>query len=141
MLFYHPCWHLNPIYFYLYGEKNFPFPSNRFWVLVVVNRTPFGSFYCFIYSAIASLLPVWFLFQPRDYINSHQLFVGLSLLFIGLFVAHPVIDAPAFRSGGEDAPFNFFPLLFVTIACGAIKRFFPGLVSSGTKIQADQTNA
>ncbi|MBX3274176.1 MAG: carbon starvation protein A [Sandaracinaceae bacterium] len=84
----------------------------------------------FAYSAVASLLPVWLLLQPRDYINSHQLLVGLALLFVGLFVAAPALDAPAFRAGGEGAP-PIFPVLFVTIACGAISGFH-GLVSSGT---------
>ena len=85
----------------------------------------------FIYSAIASLLPVWTLLQPRDYINSHQLFVGLGLLFLGIFIAHPEVDAPALRSLSEPGTPGLFPLLFVTIACGAISGFH-GLVSSGT---------
>jgi carbon starvation protein len=84
----------------------------------------------FVYSAVASLLPVWLLLQPRDYVNSHQLVVGLGLLFVGIFVAHPSFDAPAVRMSGEDAP-SMFPFLFVTIACGAISGFH-GLVSSGT---------
>jgi carbon starvation protein len=84
----------------------------------------------FVYSAVASLLPVWLLLQPRDYVNSHQLVVGLGLLFLGIFVAHPSFDAPAVRLSGEDAP-SMFPFLFVTIACGAISGFH-GLVSSGT---------
>src|SRR5690606_27629186 len=83
-------------------------PVNLTWLLLL-----------FAYSAVASLLPVWLLLQPRDYVNSHQLIVGLGLLFIGLFVAHPEFDAPAVRTSGEDAP-SMFPLLFVTIACGAI---------------------
>ncbi len=86
--------------------------------------------FLFVYAAVASLLPVWLLLQPRDFINSHQLVVGLALLFAGLFVAHPDFDAPAIRTAGEDAP-PLFPLLFVTIACGAISGFH-GLVSSGT---------
>ena len=85
----------------------------------------------FIYSAIASLLPVWTLLQPRDYINSHQLFVGLGLLFLGILVAQPIVDAPAIRSFSEPGTPSLFPLLFVTIACGAISGFH-GLVSSGT---------
>ncbi|MAQ74031.1 MAG: carbon starvation protein A [Candidatus Marinimicrobia bacterium] len=85
----------------------------------------------FIYSAIASLLPVWTLLQPRDYINSHQLFVGLGLLFLGIFVAHPSVDAPAIRSLSDPGTPSLFPLLFVTIACGAISGFH-GLVASGT---------
>ena len=85
----------------------------------------------FIYSAIASLLPVWTLLQPRDYINSHQLFVGLGLLFLGIFVAQPVVDAPALRPLSDPGTPGLFPLLFVTIACGAISGFH-GLVASGT---------
>jgi carbon starvation protein len=84
----------------------------------------------FVYSAVASLLPVWLLLQPRDYVNSHQLVVGLGLLFLGIFVAHPDFDAPAVRMSGDDAP-SMFPFLFVTIACGAISGFH-GLVASGT---------
>ena len=87
-------------------------------------------FFLLIYSAIASLLPVWLLLQPRDYINSHQLFVGLGLLFLGLLIAHPNFDAPVYRSPEAGAP-SIFPILFVTIACGAISGFH-GLVSSGT---------
>ncbi|MCA9581966.1 MAG: carbon starvation protein A, partial [Myxococcales bacterium] len=84
----------------------------------------------FAYCGAASLLPVWLLLQPRDFINSHQLIVGLALLFGGLLIAHPDFDAPALRQPGGDAP-GIFPLLFITIACGAISGFH-GLVSSGT---------
>merc|ERR1712167_215654 len=94
--------------------------AKNMWILIL-----------FIYSAIASLLPVWTLLQPRDYINSHQLFVGLSLLFLGIFVAQPIVDAPAIRSFSDPSTPSLFPLLFVTIACGAISGFH-GLVSSGT---------
>lgn len=83
-----------------------------------------------VYSFIASVLPVWMLLQPRDYINSHELFVGLGLLVIGILVAHPMVQAPAFNPAPADAP-SWFPFLFVTIACGAISGFH-GLVGSGT---------
>ena len=82
------------------------------------------------YTFVASVLPVWMLLQPRDYINSHQLLVGLGALIIGIMVAHPTITAPAFNAAPADAPM-IFPFLFVTIACGAISGFH-GLVSSGT---------
>lgn len=83
------------------------------------------------YSFIASVLPVWVLLQPRDYINSHQLFVGLAFLVLGVVVAHPTLAAPAINFDvPADAP-SWFPFLFVTIACGAISGFH-GLVSSGT---------
>ncbi len=83
-----------------------------------------------LYSFIASVLPVWILLQPRDYINSHQLIVGLSLMFIGVFLVNPKIVAPAVQLSPEGAPL-IIPFLFVTIACGAISGFH-SLVSSGT---------
>lgn len=82
------------------------------------------------YSLVASLLPVWVLLQPRDFINSHQLLVGLGALVLGIAVAAPPMQAPAFAAAPADAP-SWFPFLFVTIACGAISGFH-GLVSSGT---------
>ena len=84
----------------------------------------------FIYSGVASLLPVWLLLQPRDYINSHQLIVGLALIFLGIAIAQPVVQAPMIRESSDGAP-SLFPLLFVTIACGAISGFH-GLIASGT---------
>ncbi len=85
----------------------------------------------FAYAAIASLLPVWVLLQPRDYINGLQLFVGLALFFLAVLLASPQVVAPAVNPDlPADVP-SFLPLLFVTIACGAISGFH-GLVSSGT---------
>jgi carbon starvation protein len=85
----------------------------------------------FIYAAIASMLPVWVLLQPRDYINGIQLIVGLILLYGAVLVSLPDISAPAFNNRmAEDAP-SLVPLLFVTIACGAVSGFH-GIVSSGT---------
>ena len=91
----------------------------------------------FIYGAIASLLPVWVLLQPRDYINGVQLIVGLVLLFgavlVGaLFSANPPdIVAPMINGNLPEGTPSMVPLLFVTIACGAISGFH-GMVSSGT---------
>jgi len=85
----------------------------------------------FIYAAIASMLPVWALLQPRDFINGLQLFVGLILLYGAVLLSLPDISAPAFNSAMTlDAP-SLVPLLFVTIACGAISGFH-GIVASGT---------
>jgi len=84
----------------------------------------------FIYSFIASTLPVQKLLQPRDYINAHQLFVVFALLFIGAIWAHPTVVAPALNVSPEGAP-PIIPMLFVVIACGAISGFH-SLVSSGT---------
>ena len=83
-----------------------------------------------LYSFVASVMPVWLLLQPRDYINSHQLVTGLALLSAGLVVLRPGVVAPALNASPEGAP-SLIPFLFVTIACGAISGFH-GLVSSGT---------
>ncbi|MDN5697777.1 MAG: carbon starvation protein A [Rubrobacter sp.] len=85
----------------------------------------------FTYTWIAARLPVWLLLQPRDYLNSHQLFVALALIFVGMLVGFNTIVAPAFNSDiPADSP-PWFPLLFITIACGAISGFH-SLVASGT---------
>jgi carbon starvation protein len=83
-----------------------------------------------IYSLVASVLPVWLLLQPRDYLNSHQLITGLALLTLGLVVLHPTVQAPVLNVAPSGAP-PLLPFLFITIACGAISGFH-GLVSSGT---------
>jgi carbon starvation protein len=85
----------------------------------------------FTYAAIASMLPVWMLLQPRDYINGAQLVVGLLLLYGAVLFAMPEVTAPAFNDMmREDTP-SMFPLLFITVACGALSGFH-GIVSSGT---------
>ena len=83
----------------------------------------------FIYGWIASRIPVWVLLQPRDYINSHQLFIALTVIFLGVLIGMDTIDAPAFNA--VEGARNWFPFLFVTIACGAVSGFH-SLVSSGT---------
>jgi carbon starvation protein len=96
----------------------------------------------FLYAFIASRIPVWVLLQPRDYINSHQLFIALGVVFLGLLIGLDRIVAPALNTGlPEDTP-SFFPFLFVTIACGAISGFH-SLVASGTtsKQLAKETDA
>ncbi|MCL7974181.1 MAG: carbon starvation protein A [marine benthic group bacterium] len=85
----------------------------------------------FAYTFVASVLPVWLLLQPRDYVNGHQLFVALGIIGVGVIVANPQVVAPAVNTHlPADAP-GWFPLLFITIACGAISGFH-GLVASGT---------
>lgn len=83
-----------------------------------------------VYAGVASALPVWLLLQPRDYLNAYLLITGLAALVLGLFTSNPTMQAPAIREPNADAP-PVFPLLFITIACGAISGFH-GLVSSGT---------
>lgn len=85
----------------------------------------------FVYAAVASLLPVWMLLQPRDYINGLQLFVGLGILYVSILLFSPEVVAPALNDNMPNSTPPIMPLLFVTIACGAISGFH-GLVSSGT---------
>ncbi|WP_160153539.1 carbon starvation protein A [Microbulbifer sp. ALW1] len=85
----------------------------------------------FAYAAVASLLPVWVLLQPRDYINGLQLFVGLMLLYSAVLIASPEVVAPMINHQVPEGAPPLLPLLFVTIACGAISGFH-GLVASGT---------
>ncbi len=89
------------------------------------------TFILFAYCFVASVLPVWVLLQPRDYINSHQLVVALALLCLGLLFAHPEFAAPAYNSNPPGDAFPIFPFLFITIACGAVSGFHC-VVSSGT---------
>jgi carbon starvation protein len=93
------------------------------------------SLILYVYVYFASTLPVQVLLQPRDYINANQLFIAMGLLVIGLFIAHPVIVAPAItpKASISDLP-TIFPLLFITIACGAISGFH-SLASSGTTVR------
>lgn len=102
----------------------------------------------FIYCFAASVLPVWLLLQPRDFINSQQLLVALALLVAGLLLASltgqaNLIEAAPARAVNlpEGAP-PIWPFLFITIACGAVSGFHC-LVSSGTssKQLAKETDA
>ncbi|MCX6349064.1 MAG: hypothetical protein NTV79_06145 [Candidatus Aureabacteria bacterium] len=83
-----------------------------------------------IYSFFASVLPVWLLLQPRDYLNSFQLYLGMILMYAGIVVLRPALVAPAVHLGANHLP-PLFPFLFITIACGAISGFH-NLVASGT---------
>lgn len=100
------------------------------WVYVLV-------FYAFA----ASVLPVWLLLQPRDYLNSFQLYLGLILIVGGVIVVTATggatLDAPAVREDTTGIP-SLFPFLFITVACGAISGFH-SVVSSGTTARQIRT--
>jgi carbon starvation protein len=87
------------------------------------------------YGFIASVLPVWMLLCPRDYLSSYLKIGTILLLIVGVFVVHPELKMPAFSqfAGGMGPviPGRIFPFLFITIACGAISGFH-ALVGSGT---------
>lgn len=117
---------------YWFPIKLAPIESFGVWGTPVVQWTVILLAYCFC----ASVLPVWTLLQPRDYINSHQLVLALALLVGGLLFAGlgnqaDLASAPMVSDVQvADAP-PIFPFLFITIACGAVSGFHC-LVSSGT---------
>ncbi len=88
-----------------------------------------------LYGLIASVLPVWMVLEPRDYLSTYVKLGTIVVLIVGVFVAHPNIQFPNFtpfvHGGGPIIKGKLFPFLFVTIACGAISGFH-SLVSSGT---------
>ncbi len=84
----------------------------------------------FAYVFIACVVPVWALLQPRDYLNSYLLIFMIAAAVIGVFVSNPDVNLAAFTGFSVDGQM-LFPILFVTIACGAVSGFH-SLVSSGT---------
>ncbi|MFL2860053.1 MAG: carbon starvation protein A [Pontiellaceae bacterium] len=96
------------------------------------GMSPVGSWIILllVYAYIASILPVTLLLQPRDYINAFQLIIAMSLLIAGICIARPAMVAPIYQADPLGAP-PLFPLLFITLACGAISGFHC-LVASGT---------
>jgi carbon starvation protein len=110
-----------------------------------VPDSPFAGWFSFdhktltiliaVYGFLASVLPVWLLLSPRDYLSSIMKISVIALLAVGLIIVAPEIKMPAFtefgKGGGPIIPGRLFPYLFITIACGAISGFH-SLVSSGT---------
>lgn len=99
--------------------------SGNAWLLIVLG-----------YIFIASVAPVWILLQPRDYLNSFLLYGMMLAAFVGVIASNPAIELPAFTgfiAGGTPgyASGPMFPVLFITVACGAISGFH-SLVGSGT---------
>ena len=91
-----------------------------------------------VYIILASLMPVWILLQPRDYLSSFLLYAMVIGGLVGLIVMRPSMEAPIFTSINPSAGNYLFPILFITVACGAISGFH-ALVSSGTS--AKQLNS
>ena len=87
------------------------------------------------YGFIASVLPVWMLLCPRDYLSTYMKIGTIALLAVGILIMHPSLHMPAFTrftaGGGPIIPGRLFPFMFITIACGAISGFH-SLISSGT---------
>jgi len=98
------------------------------------------------YGFIASVLPVWMLLCPRDYLSSYLKIGTIAFLIIGVILVHPNLNMPALTpftaGGGPVIPGKLYPFVFITIACGAISGFH-ALISSGTtpKMIAKESDA
>src|SRR5467141_1396471 len=99
-----------------------------------------------VYGFIASVLPVWLLLCPRDYLSSYLKIGTVAILILGVILVHPTLQMPALTpfvsGGGPVVPGKVYPFVFITIACGAISGFH-ALISSGTtpKMIAKETDA
>ncbi|HEY5405290.1 MAG TPA: carbon starvation CstA family protein [Pyrinomonadaceae bacterium] len=97
------------------------------------------------YGFVASVLPVWMLLCPRDYLSSYLKIGTIAVLIVGVILVHPNLNMPAFTpftaGGGPVIPGKLYPFVFITIACGAISGFH-ALISSGTtpKMIAKETD-
>ena len=95
--------------------------SRTFWVLFIA-----------VYIVVASLLPVWMLLQPRDYLSSFLLYGMMIIAFVGIIFSGATVDLPAFAGWtGLNNKASLFPTLFITVACGAVSGFH-SLIGSGT---------
>ncbi len=95
--------------------------SRTFWVLFIA-----------VYIIVASLLPVWMLLQPRDYLSSFLLYGMMIIAVIGILFSGATVDLPAFTGWkGINGNSTLFPTLFITVACGAVSGFH-SLIGSGT---------
>jgi len=134
---------------YLIYKKNLPFgPTIAVGVILMFVLLfagiyfpifiEFKQFWVFLllgYAFLASVLPVWLMLQPRDFLSSFNLYAMLILLTLALFFANPGIAAPALNTAAMNNPGahlpDLVPFLFITIACGAVSGFHC-MVSSGT---------
>ena len=89
------------------------------------------TYITFVYIFFAAVLPMWLLKQPRDTMSTYMFIGMIAGAVVGLLVAHPNMNLPAFTGFHNDALGDLFPILFVTVACGAVSGFH-SLVSSGT---------
>ncbi|MPZ62335.1 MAG: carbon starvation protein A [Propionibacteriales bacterium] len=130
------------LYFFIWVGDNVPIEIDGLASAIGMEPRNVWVVIMFAYTFIACRLPVWLLLQPRDYINSHQLFIALGVTFLGVLIGLDRIVAPAFNTELPEGQPSIFPFLFITIACGAISGFH-SLVSSGTtsKQLAKETDA
>ncbi len=89
------------------------------------------SYVTFIYIFFAAIAPIWILKQPRDFMTTFMFVAMIAAAVIGLLIAHPTMNLPVYTGFSNASLGTMFPILFVTVACGAVSGFH-SLVSSGT---------
>lgn len=107
------------------------------WIYPVVLSSKVWSYIVIAYIFIASVTPVWILLQPRDYLNSFLLFALLISAVLGVFVSNPEVNMPSFIAWNVPELGPLFPILFVTVACGAISGYHSVVASGTTAKQLD----
>ena len=114
----------------------------KFPITVGTEKTAYQIWFTLlmIYGVVASVTPVWILLQPRDYISSWVLIIGITLAFIGIFVVHPDMNAPFIieETFKDSAQGPLVPFLFIIIACGAVSGFHSIIASGTTSKQLDK---
>ena len=99
--------------------------------LPVILNKDMWVYIAFAFIFLAAVLPMWFLMQPRDYMSTFMFIGMIAGAVLGLIFAHPTMNLPAYTGFKNESLGTLFPILFVTVACGAVSGFH-SLVSSGT---------
>lgn len=115
----------------IWAGQRLPIPVENLAALIGANPKKAVSMALMVYCFTASTMPVWLLLQPRDYLSSFLLLASVLGGFLGILCGHFPIVYPAFKAWNDPQLGGLFPMLFITIACGACSGFH-ALVSSGT---------
>ena len=99
-------------------------------VPIIMGKTQWAAV-VFAYIFLAAIMPIWLMKQPRDYMTTIMFVCMIAGAIIGLVIGHPTMELPAFTGFNNEKLGTMFPILFVTVACGAVSGFH-SLVSSGT---------
>lgn len=119
------------LFFGVYFGHLIPFDVTRLPAVFANSPGRFWSVFLIIYAFFAAILPVWSLLQPRDYLSSFLLYACIAGAFVGILFGGNSIQYPAFTVWQDIDKGTLFPILFITIACGACSGFH-SIVASGT---------
>ncbi len=119
------------LFFGIYFGHLFPLDGNILPAFFMKNPGMSWNVILIVYAFFAAILPVWFLLQPRDYLSSFLLYACIGGAFIGILFGTNTIEYPAFTVWKDINRGTLFPILFITIACGACSGFH-SIVASGT---------